>query len=95
MTVFMSRIAANVKVDRERMVASLREAAESFESGQDRATLDFSAVGRIDSAGLRALQDLAHAAEDKAVKVTLQDVSVDVYRVLKLVKLTQKFVFEY
>jgi hypothetical protein len=36
---------------------------------------------------------LAGAADEKAVKVALRGVHVDVYKVLKLVKLTPRFSF--
>jgi hypothetical protein len=36
---------------------------------------------------------LARVADEKAVKVALRGVNVDVYKVLKLVKLTRRFSF--
>jgi len=93
MAVFMATMAVFLKVDEERAVAALQEAAGNLDAGQGSAVLDFSAVRRIDSAGLRALEDLARAAEDKGVKVTLRGVNVEIYKVLKLVKLTRRFSF--
>ncbi len=55
--------------------------------------LDFSSVRRIDSTALRALEEFARLADEKAVKVVLCGVNVDVYKVLKLVKLTRQFSF--
>jgi len=93
MAVSMSTIAALVNVDEDRVVAVLQEAAGNLDGAQGEVVLDFSAVRRIDSPGLRALEDLARAAEDKGVKVVLRGVNVDVYKVLKLVKLTRRFSF--
>lgn len=90
----MSRMAVFVKVDEDRVVAAMQEAAGNLDAAQGDAVLDFSAVRRIDSPGLRALEDLACAAQEKAAKVVLRGVQVDVYKVLKLVKLTHRFSFE-
>jgi anti-anti-sigma regulatory factor len=42
---------------------------------------------------LRALEQLAIAAEDRAAKIWLCGVNVEVYKVLKLVKLGPRFSF--
>jgi len=55
--------------------------------------LDFSAVDRIDAAGLRALEDLTARADDKRVKLVLRGASIDMYKVLKLMKLAARFSF--
>jgi anti-anti-sigma regulatory factor len=55
--------------------------------------LDFSSVRRIDPNALRAMEKLAGLADGKAVKVVLRGVNVDIYKVLKLVKLTSRFSF--
>jgi hypothetical protein len=39
------------------------------------------------------MEEFARIADEKAVKVVLRGVNVDVYKVLKLVKLTQRFSF--
>ena len=51
------------------------------------AILDFSSVRRIDPSALQAMEEFVRIADDKAVKVVLRGVNVDVYKVLKLVKL--------
>lgn len=88
----MSNIAVLLNIDEKRVVPALQEAAGGLD-GSGEAVLDFSSVRRIDSAALRALEDFARVADDKAVKIVLRNVSVDVFKVLKLVKLTQKFSF--
>jgi len=55
--------------------------------------LDFSSVRRVDPSAVRAMEGFADTADDKAVKVALRGVNVDVYKVLKLVKLASRFSF--
>jgi anti-anti-sigma factor len=75
------------------VVAALCEACEKLDGTEGEAILDFSPVRRIDSAGVRALVELARKAAEKNVKVVLRGVDVDVYKVLKLTKLTHRFSF--
>ena len=56
-------------------------------------TLDFSSVRRIDASVVRAMEELADRAKEKDVKVALRGVNVDVYKVLKLVRLASRFSF--
>jgi anti-anti-sigma regulatory factor len=92
MVVSMATIAVLPNIDEERVAASLQEAATGFD-GPGEAVLDFSSVCRVAPTVLRALEELARVADDKGVRVVLRGVSVDVYKVLKLVKLTQRFTF--
>jgi hypothetical protein len=39
------------------------------------------------------MENLAKSADDKATKVVLRGVNVDIYKVLKLMKLTRRFSF--
>ena len=55
--------------------------------------LDFSGVERIDARALRALESLASSAEEKAVKVVMRSVGVEVYKVFKLTGLDSRFSF--
>jgi anti-anti-sigma regulatory factor len=89
----MSAIALFLNIDEKRVVPALQEAASSLDCAQGEAVLDFGSIRRIDSAALQALEDFARAADDKNVRVVLRGVNVDVYKVLKLVKLTQRFSF--
>ena len=89
----MATIAGLLKIDGGRVLAALQEATDKLNEAQGETVLDFSSVSRIDSAELRALEELARLADEKAVKVVLRDVSVDIYKVLKLMKLTQRFSF--
>jgi len=82
-----------VNIEEARAALALEEAGESLDGAEGEAVLDFSAVLRVDASTLRALEELARIAEKKAVKVILRGVNVDVYKVLKLVKLTRRFSF--
>jgi anti-anti-sigma regulatory factor len=93
MAVFMSTTEMLLSIEEERVVATLQEIAKGLDGSAGEAVLDFSAVRRIDSSALQALQDLVRVADDKAVTVVLRGVNVDVYKVLKLVKLTERFSF--
>lgn len=75
------------------VVLALEEARKKLDGAGDEAVLDFSSVRRIDSRELRAMEEFACRADEKAVKVELRGVNVDVYKVLKLVKLTRRFSF--
>jgi anti-anti-sigma regulatory factor len=89
----MAMIAVQVKVDGERVVQALEEAREKMDSGEGGLVLDFSSVSRIDAQALRAMEALAAGAEGKGVKLTLRGTRADVYKVLKLMKLTPRFLF--
>jgi anti-anti-sigma regulatory factor len=93
MAVRMAMIAVFLNIDQQRVALALKEAGEKLDSAEGEAFLDFSSVRRIDSSALRAMEEFARIADEKAVKVVLRGVNVDVYKVLKLVKLTQRFSF--
>ena len=71
----------------------IQEAIEKVKSGESEVILDFSSVRRIDTNMVGALEELAGLAGGKSVKVVLRAVNTDVYRVLKQLKLTQRFTF--
>ena len=84
-----------IRVDPERVVQTLQQAAmEKVNAAEGEVLLDFSGVRRIDSNAVKALEELAGLAGDKSVKVVLRAVNMDIYRVLKLLKLTQRFSFQ-
>ena len=74
------------------IAAALQDAAKNLGTGSQ-TVLDFSSVARLDAVGLRALEDLAAAAEQKSIKLSLRGTNVAVYKVLKLTKLTRRFSF--
>jgi len=83
-----------IQVDPERVLDALQEAIDKASRTEGGVFLDFSSVRRIDAGEVRALEALAHLASAKAIKVALRGVRVEVYKVLKLLKLTQSFGFE-
>ncbi|HWS97874.1 MAG TPA: STAS domain-containing protein [Candidatus Methylomirabilis sp.] len=81
------------KVDGDRVAQDLAEAREKLIRAEGEVLLDFSGVRRIDPSGLHAVEDFAVAADAKSVKVVLRGVNVDVYKVLKLARLTGRLAF--
>jgi anti-anti-sigma regulatory factor len=70
------------------------DALNNLDTAQGELVLDFSTVRRIDMATLAVLEQLAVRAAARPVKVVLLGVNVDVYKVLKLSKLSQRFSFQ-
>ena len=89
----MAMISVLLKIDEERVVDALREAADKLDSSDGEVVLDFSSVRKIAPSATQALENLAIVANNKSVKVVLRGVNVDVYKVLKLVKLAPRFSF--
>jgi hypothetical protein len=71
----------------------LRHAADRLDSTAGEVYLDFAPVRRIAAAELSELAALVAVAESKAIPVVLGSVNVDVYRVLKLMKLAPRIEF--
>jgi len=82
-----------LKLDGDRLVHALQEAREKLNGAQGEVVLDFSSVLRIDPGALRAMEELANASDGKETKIALRGVSVDVYKVLKLMRLAPRFTF--
>lgn len=93
MVLRMAVISELFKIDGERLLHALQEACQKLDSAGGEVILDFSSVRRIDPRALRALEEFAGIADDKAVKVVLRGVNVNIYKVLKLVKLAPRFSF--
>lgn len=89
----MAMIPMLFNIDEKRVVPALREAGQKLDGADAEAVLDFSAVGRIDSNALRAMEEFVNAASDRGIKVVLCGVSVGVYKVLKLAKLASRISF--
>jgi anti-anti-sigma regulatory factor len=89
----MEMIAVWLKIDGENVAETLHEACEKLDSADGEVVLDFSSVRRIDPSALTAMETLATAADDKDVKVVLRGVHVEVYKVLKLMKVASRFSF--
>jgi len=89
----MATVAVLHKVDRERLAEALLEAVEKLDTADGEVVLDLSAVRRVHPAALQALEKLAVKADEKTVKVVLRGVNIEIYKVLKLARLTERFSF--
>jgi len=81
----------SLKLNGSDLIAALEDAGEKLESMQGEMILDFSSVRRISPAAVSAMSDFADNAEERSVHVVLRSVNVDVYRVLKLARLAERF----
>ena len=81
------------EIDGEHVADSLQETCNKLNGDAGNVSLDFSSVHRIDPSALKGLEELASLADEKSVKIALRAVNVDVYRVLKLMKLASRFSF--
>jgi anti-anti-sigma regulatory factor len=68
----------------------IQQARETLDSADGQLTLDFSSVERIEPRALVALEELAALADRKPAKLVLRGVGVQVYKVLKVVKLASR-----
>jgi anti-anti-sigma regulatory factor len=82
-----------IKAEEGRIAAALHEWAMRIDSVGGEIVLDFSCVPRIDASDLRAIGEFAKLADANGVKVSVRGVNVDVYKVLKLADLAQRFSF--
>lgn len=89
----MTMIPVGLEFNSESVAHALQEAREKLDSTAGDLCLDFSSVRRIDPDALKAMEELAGMADDKGVKLVLRGVNVDIYRVLKLMKLAPRFTF--
>jgi anti-anti-sigma regulatory factor len=87
----MATIAACLKIDGEHPERSLLEVCQKLDATGDEVILDLSSVRRIDPSAVRAMEKLAAAAEEKTAKILLRGVSIEIYKVLKLTKLSGHF----
>jgi anti-anti-sigma regulatory factor len=89
----MAIVSSFRKIDAEHVAESLQEIREKLGTPEGETILDFSSVRRIDPKTLGAMEELAGLADAKGVRITLRAVNVEIYKVLKLVKLTPRFIF--
>jgi anti-anti-sigma regulatory factor len=89
-----TRIAMMLMIDKDGVISQLQEACEKLKTDpESEFVLDFSSVRRVDAAAVLGLERLAAVAGEKTVNVALRGVNVDIYKVLKLVKLAPRFSF--
>ena len=82
-----------LQIEGESAVRALQEALQALDTAEGEMVLDFSSVPRVDPAALQVMEKLAATAGAKSVKVVLRGVNIDIYRALKLMKLTPRFSF--
>ena len=83
----------NLTMPAESAASAVEQALGQIDSAGGEMVLDFSAVRRIDARALGALEKLAGAAKEKAVKVALRGVNIGMYKALKLAKMAPRFSF--
>jgi anti-anti-sigma regulatory factor len=81
------------EIDGERVADTLQETCQRLNGDAGDIFLDFSSVRRVDPVALKAMGELARLADAKSARVALRAVNVDVYRVLKLMRLASRFSF--
>ena len=89
----MATVAVLQKMDGERIVEELNEILSKLDSTEGEVVLDFSAVKRLPPSGLQALEKFAAKSEERSAKIVLRGVNIDVYKVLKLARLSARFEF--
>lgn len=90
----MTTNAVCIEINPEGVVHALRqEAVEAVNRAEGEVVLDFASVLRIDANAVRALEELADVADGKAVQIVLRGVNLDIYMVLKLLRLAERFSF--
>ena len=89
----MSKITEIHKIDAEHAAESIRTARKKLDGAQVETVLDFTSLSRIDPSALREMEDLANLADERADKISLLHVNVEIYKVLKLAKLSARFNF--
>ena len=82
-----------VLMDTVAPLKTLQEITAKLAGADGELGLDFSAIDHIDAETLRALDELALAAERAKVAIAFRGVNVKVYKVFKLAGLTSLFSF--
>ncbi len=89
----IATVAVWLKLDGESVAHDLQDACDRLYTTEGDVVLDFSSVQRINPATIDAMEELADKADDLGVRLVLRGVNVEVYKVLKLVRLTPHFLF--
>jgi len=88
----MKAATETVSIDERRLEEGVREAGLRLIRGGE-ILLDFSCVRRMGPRGLREMETLAELAQEKACRIVLRGVNIDLYKALKLLDLTRRFSF--
>lgn len=87
----MATLSVMPKPETEHLVEILEDARKRLDSAEGEMIIDFSTVSRISPAAIGTLEELATLADTKAVRLVMRGVSVEVYKVLKLMKVASRF----
>ena len=82
-----------LEIDAKNVALCLQQVRMDLDGSGGDPVLDFSSVQRLDPQALRELEELLALAEDKTVQVEMRGVNVEIYKVLKLVKLASRIRF--
>jgi anti-anti-sigma regulatory factor len=82
-----------LKVDEKCAMQDLPAAVDSPDRTGSELVIDCSDVRRLDARAVEALAELANKADGRQAKVVLHGVNVEVYKVLRLLKLTARLSF--
>lgn len=83
----------SIVVNGEHIAETLNEICSKLPASGGEVLLDFFLAQTLDPAAIEALEHLAGTAEVLKTKVILRGVNVEMYKVLKLSDLTDKFLF--
>jgi anti-anti-sigma regulatory factor len=80
-------------IDGEHIVQQLNDICRQLGSEGPEVLLDFFLAQTLDTEGIRALEELAAGAGNENAKVVLRGVNIEMYKVMKLAGLSDKFTF--
>jgi len=81
------------RLNSENTAQALTWVREQLNAGEGDLLLDFSRVLHMTSESLQTLEEIADLLNGAGQRVVLRGVSVNIYKVLKLVNLSQRFRF--
>lgn len=85
--------ASSFVIDEEHLTRQLNDIREKLPTEGPEVLLDFFLAQSLDPASIQALEDLACAADLENARVVLRGVNVEMYKVLKLAGLSDRFSF--
>ncbi len=80
-------------INEEYIAKQLNDIREQLPTEGPEVLLDFFLAQSFDPASIRALEELAGAADSVSAKIVLRGVNVEMYKVLKLAGLCERFSF--
>lgn len=86
----MATVAVLVKLEEGTLAATLEEASGRLEDGEREVVVDFSSIDRLSAVEMHAIDEFTRTAEEKGLKVIVRGLGVDLYRALKLARLSSR-----